>query len=46
MIVDFGVGGLWKTAIALDEASEDGHKVGDELMVGDVLTVIFVSPKG
>ena len=43
VIVDFGGGDAWKTAIALDEASEDGHKVGDELAVGDVLTVILTS---
>lgn len=42
VIVDFGAGG-WKTAIPLDEASEDGHKIGDELGVGDVLTVILTS---
>jgi hypothetical protein len=36
VIVDFGAGGSWKTAIALDEAAEDGDKVGDELAVGDV----------
>ncbi|MGD0070922.1 MAG: hypothetical protein ABSB71_05120 [Candidatus Bathyarchaeia archaeon] len=41
VIVDFGAGGSWKTAIALEEASEDGHKIGDELAVGDVLTVIL-----
>ncbi len=27
----------------LDKASEDGHKIGDELAVGDVLTVILTS---
>jgi hypothetical protein len=42
-IIDFGGGGAWKTAIALDEASEDGHKIGDELALGDVLTVILTS---
>jgi len=42
IIVDFGAGG-WRTAIALDEESEDGHKVGDELSVGDVLTIILTS---
>jgi hypothetical protein len=31
VIVDFGVGGAWKTAIALDEELEDGHRIGDEL---------------
>jgi hypothetical protein len=43
VIIDFGGGDAWKTAIALDEASEDGHKVGDELDVGDTLTVILTS---
>jgi hypothetical protein len=43
VIVDFGGGGAWKTAIALDEESEDGHRVGDELAVGDVLNVILTS---
>ena len=42
VVVDFS-GGTWKTAIALDEASEDGHRVGDELEVGDVLNVILTS---
>lgn len=42
VIVDFS-GGTWKTAIALDEESEDGHRVGDELEVGDVLNVILTS---
>jgi hypothetical protein len=42
VIVDFG-GGTWKTAIALDRESEDGHRVGDELEVGDVLNVILTS---
>ena len=42
MIVDFGAGG-WRTAFALDEVSEDGHKIGDELAVGDVLTVILTA---
>jgi hypothetical protein len=42
VIVDFG-GDAWKTAIALDEVSDDGHKVGDELALGDVLTVILTS---
>ena len=40
VVVDFS-GGTWKTAIPLDEESEDGHKVGDELEMGDVLNVIF-----
>lgn len=43
VIVDFGGADAWKTAIALDEVSEDGHKVGDELAMGDVLTVILTS---
>lgn len=43
VIVDFGAGGSYKTAIALDEESEDGDKVGDELGVGDLLTVILTS---
>lgn len=42
VIVDFS-GGTWKTAIALDEESEDGHRIGDELAVGDVLNVILTS---
>ena len=42
VIVDFG-GGTWKTAIALDEESEDGHRIGDELEIGDVLNVILTS---
>ena len=41
VIVDFGAGGSYKTALALDEVSEDGHRVGDELEVGDLLTVIL-----
>jgi hypothetical protein len=43
VIIDFGGGGAWKTAIALDEKSEDGHKIGDELAIGDTLTVILTS---
>ena len=43
VIVDFGGADAWKTAIALDEISEDGHKIGDELSMGDVLTVILTS---
>ncbi len=43
VIVDFGAGVSWKTAISLDKASEDGHKIGDELTIGDVLTVILTS---
>ena len=43
VIVDFGSGGSYKTALALDEESEDGDKVGDELALGDLLTVILTS---
>jgi hypothetical protein len=43
VIVDFGAGGSYKTALALDEKSEDGDKVGDELEIGDLLTVILTS---
>ncbi len=43
VIVDFGAGVSRKTAVPLDEASEDGHKIGDELAIGDVLTVILTS---
>lgn len=43
IIVDFGHGGSYKTAIALDKESDDGDKVGDELSVGDLLTVILTS---
>ncbi len=43
VIVDFGGADAWKTAIALDEVSDDGHRVGDELALGDVLTVILTS---
>ena len=46
VIVDFGAGDSWKTVIALDEVSADGDKVGDELAVGDVLTVILTSKTG
>jgi hypothetical protein len=42
LIIDFG-GDTWKTAIALDKESEDGHRVGDELEIGDVLNVILTS---
>jgi hypothetical protein len=42
VIVDFS-GGTWKTAIALDEESMDGHRIGDELEVGDILNVILTS---
>ena len=43
VIVDFGSGGSYKTALALDEKSEDGDRVGDELGLGDLLTVILTS---
>ena len=43
VIVDFGAGGSYKTALALDNVSEDGDKLGDELEVGDLLTVILTS---
>jgi len=43
VIVDFGAGISWKAVVPLDEASEDGHKIGDELAIGDVLTVILTS---
>jgi hypothetical protein len=43
IIVDFGGADAWKTAIALDEESEDGHRIGDELEVGDILNVILTS---
>jgi hypothetical protein len=42
VIIDFS-GGTWKTAIPLDQESEDGHKIGDELAIGDVLNVILTS---
>jgi hypothetical protein len=42
VIVDFGADS-WKTAIPLDEKSEDGHRIGDELVIGDVLNVILTS---
>jgi hypothetical protein len=44
IIVDFGEA-AWKTAIPLDKESEDGHRVGDELQIGDVLTVFLTSEK-
>jgi hypothetical protein len=44
IIVDFGAT-AWKTAIPLDQESEDGHPVGDELEIGDVLTVFLVADK-
>jgi hypothetical protein len=40
VVVDFGV---WKTGIALDEESEDGDRVGEELAMGDVLNVILTA---
>jgi hypothetical protein len=43
LTVDFGGADAWKTAIDLDKESEDGHKIGDELEVGDILTVILTS---
>src|SRR5450759_1088661 len=43
LIVDFGGSDAWKTGIALDEESEDGHRIGDELEMGDVLTIILTS---
>jgi len=43
VIVDFGGVDSWKTAIALDEKSQDGHKIGDELGMGDVLTVVLTT---
>ena len=42
LIVNFGAD-TWKTGIALDEESEDGHRIGDELELGDVLNVILTS---
>ncbi|HLN89636.1 MAG TPA: hypothetical protein VK253_06185 [Candidatus Binatia bacterium] len=42
LIVSFG-GDAWKTAIALDEESEDGHRIGDELELGDIMNVILTS---
>ena len=43
IIVDFGGIDAWKTGIALDEESEDGHRIGDELELGDVLNIILTS---
>lgn len=43
VILDFGAGGSYKTALALDEKSEDGDRLGDELEIGDLLTVILTS---
>ena len=42
IIIDFGADS-WKTAIPLDELSEDGHRIGDELAIGDMLTVFLTS---
>jgi hypothetical protein len=42
VIIDFGAD-AWKTAVPLDEASEDGHRIGDELVVGDVLNIILTA---
>jgi hypothetical protein len=43
LIVDFGGADAWRTAIALDEESEDGHMIGEELELGDVLNIILTS---
>jgi hypothetical protein len=43
VVADFGGADAWKTAIPFDEASEDGHEIGMELALGDVLTVILTS---
>jgi len=43
LIVDFGGADAWKTGIALDEESEDGHRIGDELEMGDILNIILTS---
>lgn len=43
VIVDFS--DEWKTAIPLDQESEDGHRIGDELAIGDVLSVILAADK-
>jgi len=43
IIVDFGGSDAWKTGIALDEESEDGHRIGDELEMGDILNIILTS---
>jgi hypothetical protein len=43
LIVDFGSSDAWKTGIALDEESEDGHRIGDELEMGDILNIILTS---
>ncbi len=44
VLVDFGAE-TWKTAIPLDEESEDGHRIGDELAMGDILNVILTADK-
>jgi hypothetical protein len=43
IIVDFGGADAWKTAIPLDELSEDVHRIGDELALGDIFTVFLTS---
>ena len=43
LVVDFGGTDAWKTGIALDEESEDGHRIGDELEMGDILNIILTS---
>jgi len=43
LIIDFRGADSWKTAVALDEESEDGHRIGDELELGDILNVILTS---
>lgn len=45
VIIDFGGGDAWKTAVPLDQESEDGHRVGDELAMGDVLNIILTADK-
>ena len=42
LVVNFGAE-AWKTGIPLDEESEDGHRIGDELELGDVLNIILTS---
>ncbi|MCW3998862.1 MAG: hypothetical protein NWE93_01325 [Candidatus Bathyarchaeota archaeon] len=44
VIIDFGPN-AWKTAIPLDEQTTDGHPVGDELEIGDILNVVLTSEK-
>lgn len=41
IVIDLG--GVWKTAIPLDEESEDGHRIGEELVLGDILNVILTA---